>query len=593
MDYVCELIKPIFSELNEEEYDTEGIVDDIEDNTQSNICNSCVNKFSNIKLFNALKQTLNEYAYKNKSISFKDMDFALSKYYSLMGRNEYFDNNHIGLFEIFCFHNGYITEQEIKSELEKATNDCILTKFDIDKFPFGKDINIDSDYFKTQFKRQEIHRVLKTCFQNKYAYDINENKTYSNQYTDSQCESVTSCTAVENIKKALEYQYKTDNKAEIYEYCTNTNPNIIKDFHHILMRHLNHANKLKNDKNFQIIYKIMTTNIECNVSKCGGFSRNNRNKEKKSSKMTVEQQSTNDDDNLEHTYFIDLLDNIHCYFIHSFDTGFRLNADMTDQIYNNNDDVKLSPLAELDFDSNDIQRLYVDNVVQKLKTFLLDKQKKITDLRATTNKFVTTINDNETNDQKQNDDIVKEKETQYAFGMRYYYWAWFKNKTGLDWRNKGYKVQDWYIENKYQDFKEEMLNYLPIKQFNCVKLKSTHLLNKSNVLKRMKSDFYYTDRGMQPMYYGIPCGEPLKISNIMCVLFYTDYSELSYNFSKSFRRLSSSETDECLKKRHSNYWHWGKILRETVELYGNYIRNSKVHTFYHGVSFIYFNEFVA
>ena len=112
------------------------------------------------------------------------------------------------------------------------------------------------------------------------------------------------------------------------------------------------------------------------------------------------------------------------------------------------------------------------------------------------------------------------------------------------------------------------------------------------------------------LHYDISEGIPLSYNNILSVLFYTDYSSLSYNFSASFRKKCASETNESLKLRHSCYYHWSRLLHETVHLYGN-VLNAKhldkdgdvndafdedepfIGILYHGVSYMYFNSFVC
>ena len=69
-------------------------------------------------------------------------------------------------------------------------------------------------------------------------------------------------------------------------------------------------------------------------------------------------------------------------------------------------------------------------------------------------------------------------------------------------------------------------------------------------------------------YYGIIQGTPIGVDNIFALILYTDFDELSSDFSRSFRKIHAFETFENVKMRNSYYWWWSKILRETVELYG-------------------------
>ena len=57
----------------------------------------------------------------------------------------------------------------------------------------------------------------------------------------------------------------------------------------------------------------MPEKINCDIDKCKSFARNNRGSENENKQREGEK---DENDALE--YYIDLLDNIHCYFLHSY-----------------------------------------------------------------------------------------------------------------------------------------------------------------------------------------------------------------------------------------------------------------------------------
>ena len=65
---------------------------------------------------------------------------------------------------------------------------------------------------------------------------------------------------------------------------------------------------------------------------------------------------------------------------------------------------------------------------------------------------------------------------------------------------------------------------------------------------------------------------------------YTDFTEHSRLFSASFRKVGPYESAQDLVERHGEYHHWGKLLRELVEAYGEVMALSQIKTFFHGVS---------
>ncbi len=89
--------------LEEKEYDTDSLLEDVQ--YESSFLRAlCENELQNVELFEELKQIGDKYTNHHKSHTFKDMDYALSKYYVLMGRNidNYYTSKGIGKFEIYC-----------------------------------------------------------------------------------------------------------------------------------------------------------------------------------------------------------------------------------------------------------------------------------------------------------------------------------------------------------------------------------------------------------------------------------------------------------------------------------------------------------
>eukprot|EP01083_Nonionella_stella_P285896 973108_1 len=85
--------------------------------------------------------------------------------------------------------------------------------------------------------------------------------------------------------------------------------------------------------------------------------------------------------------------------------------------------------------------------------------------------------------------------------------------------------------------------------------------------------------------YEIPEGSPIKMKHILAVLLYTNHTDLSAAFSRSFRKISGSESDNKLKERHSHYANWARLLREAVECWGSRLWDTtqRRSIFYHGI----------
>ena len=193
------------------------------------------------------------------------------------------------------------------------------------------------------------------------------------------------------------------------------------------------------------------------------------------------------------------------------------------------------------------------------------------------------------------------KGTIYDSGYRFFYWPYyedFEDEYNLLWQttgyrclesNQGYSINHWYIPQKYKDLKYELLNN-QIYQFTSNQFADTF----SNATIKLQSWLddpecrTLASRGEQwEKCYGIKDGSEISVQHIMSVLFYTDFTDQSAAFSGTFRRTSPFEADESLKARNREFWNWSKLLRETVECFGQSmgeLYRAGLKTLYHGVS---------
>ena len=143
--------------------------------------------------------------------------------------------------------------------------------------------------------------------------------------------------------------------------------------------------QIKSDRHFKIIYDQLInskdTNLSCDISKCRVYSRNNRQKEI----ISIECK----DKRL--PMFIDILDTIHCYFIHSVDIAYRIIHD---------DDKPLIEETKANDDNN--YNIHIsseisayDPNIKRLKTYMGSKRKQLEklrgDRRVRNSKFITRI----------------------------------------------------------------------------------------------------------------------------------------------------------------------------------------------------------
>eukprot|EP01084_Bolivina_argentea_P053396 98008_1 len=413
---------------------------------------------------------------------------------------------------------------------------------------------------------------------------IKETNTTQIQYIS--VDILNKCKSIQSICNVLQYYETLNNKhkndedkicEELIKYIDDNkeSQNIINDYHYILTHYLNKSNPYINEANFEYINTLITQSIHCKLSDCKLYKRNRRD--------IADKTSNKNNAKAKVLFYVNLLDNIHSYFVHSYDNGCRIRYNQNSNENSNDVDKK---------ENKEEQKTYLlDKEMEKLKQAQkLQRSKSMHSKAATTydrivnNKFFTNMNDTQK-------DEKTETLGEYSFGQRYYYWEYYKHNVEKDPFNIGYCYKDWYINPKYNDMKSEILENINIDLYNEIFEKANQLLNKSNILKSMKvNNGVFGDY----LHFGIQDGQYLLISNILSILFYTDTSDLSYDFSLTFRKKSINETNNSMKNRNSCFYYWSKILNETVNLFGNALYRHKIPVLYHGVSkLMYFDSFVT
>ena len=85
--------------------------------------------------------------------------------------------------------------------------------------------------------------------------------------------------------------------------------------------------------------------------------------------------------------------------------------------------------------------------------------------------------------------------------------------------------------------------------------------NKVKRIRPNKSGFLF-------FKYGISKQDQISIDHILSLILYCDFTEYSTAFSRTFRKLSYSESMYDVKERNSSFYHQSKFFREVVECFG-------------------------
>ena len=148
---------------------------------------------------------------------------------------------------------------------------------------------------------------------------------------------------------------------------------------------------------------------------------------------------------------------------------------------------------------------------------------------------------------------------------------------GIQWKYKG-KGGEYRVYPRYKNLKEEMSNYthLPFDEIKEIMLK-TKRYSRTFLAKSIKK-------------YGY--ADPLKINHLICIIMYCDYGPLSRDFTISFRKSHEFQCLSQINKHNSGYYHWSKLLKETIGGYGqsctarNGVLNKLIGPFFCGMSVV-------
>eukprot|EP01084_Bolivina_argentea_P114578 203947_1 len=328
---------------------------------------------------------------------------------------------------------------------------------------------------------------------------------------------------------------------------------MLDEFHHLLFKHANNSD-------FEYISKFLGN---CEIDKCVAAQRIYRDRCNKTDEL-----KSND---VPVTAMMDLLAQMHCYYCHSTDIGYKLTESETTLIEHtiHGDDAEI-----------DDQFRIKNHKISEASRVLLQKHKKN---QRKHNKFNQLDNSQHTGDTALD---------AFRFGYKYYYWKYFQTLTDVEnfdvVNNFATNKTSWYIKPKYESFKEELTQNevirLTIEQFNHESQKASLKLSSLHG-KSIKADLVKTsdDATVDHSQWEIPKDSPIKLHHLIAIIIYCAYSELSFRFSETFRKINGSESDESLRRRHSNFYWLSRNIHEAVNVFSTSAWRGNIRTLYHGI----------
>ena len=219
---------------------------------------------------------------------------------------------------------------------------------------------------------------------------------------------------------------------------------LVNSFHHLLRDH--------SDKFEEIHYKLIEECNDgriCKASDCFILKRNNRNRAKYATNDQALKRLYFDCDNNNDIVNQQIMDSIHCHYFHSFDNGYKLSQ---------NDKLHIQQMiVDAEYKNDDIDTIN-DPLGTAIFSFISKKIKLNT---RTVTKFTSSFSN---------------KKIKYRFGIKFFYWKYYQNNIGSydisafrqhprnlgvqqpDPANHDALLGDFYVESKYKDLKQELVN---------------------------------------------------------------------------------------------------------------------------------------
>eukprot|EP01084_Bolivina_argentea_P194925 334525_1 len=312
---------------------------------------------------------------------------------------------------------------------------------------------------------------------------------------------------------------------------------LLNDYIHVLYVH---------SADMEDIYDTFIINT-CDVFKCSPFKRNYRDR----SYLVLKQYSYEPSgDVIHHIARQQLLDRIHSYLYHSFDTAYMLRKEEMNKCKANVDNNK----ALIEYIASK-RKIY--HSIPGFERFSTMQSKYVTDVGFKPNNSDT-----------------------YSYGYRYFYWKHYKNNPNehddAHWgsslkcishpvANRNSSLGDWYVSKKYCDLKEELTQNdvsISLNSWSCEAEKA---------LKHTKTDYAKSkkcNRTESAAYYEMTSGQCMSKEHIIAMMIHCHYDNLQKKFNETFRFENDNESVDRLKERHQNYYWFGRRLRECVECFG-------------------------
>eukprot|EP01084_Bolivina_argentea_P317112 549780_1 len=440
---------------------------------------------------------------------------------------------------------------------------------------------------------------------------------------------IDNCIGLQRIVSILSFYSTNYNKSDaITAYLSkyNVRKHLVNDYHHMIDKHLNEHNhsQSKCDKQFELIYAYMMEDKQlfCDIGTCNIWLRNNRERELVPVVSAAPPTPEGDDDKL--SMFMDMLDSIHCYFMHSVDIGHRIMIEDDNHNYFDQDlttcyDARMSflrrylgPKKAIQLKKQKQSCRFATNLRDNTKSMAGYLRKESMYLKQLRQRYMVLENgylSSYKTDKKEEltesielsrFDHVQMSENGAMLQFEFICEGDYANKRVFiasnmkeldDWLTAlkpnmvkkketkkemkcfGERYDYWSSASlypKYESIKEEVtsnnISRISHQAFTAAFNKAIHLRS-CHKIRNMMVCKDVTDE------YDVRWDATPRIDHILAVVLWTDYRVLSAQFRRTFDKLS--------KKMYDEFWIWSKFLIESVNAFGERLKKSRNKSCFH------------
>eukprot|EP01084_Bolivina_argentea_P090502 163069_1 len=336
-------------------------------------------------------------------------------------------------------------------------------------------------------------------------------QTFHNQI-DTACKG-TNCGKLNRLINTYKNKYGNDTYTSKFTF-------IINDYIHVLLEH-------NNDDDFEYICSQFGY---CDISKCAAAHRIYCKKTKNPSMAT----------NI-NIAMQQIMDKIHCYYSHTFDIGYRLNASERQSISCSDTEQKSNNELYYNY-----KLLKIKQLINKKQNFYFSQMK---------HRHQTKLNQL---GNKQPDEI---DENMYSFGYKFRY--------GYSGEHRHSNPQPIPVQPKYSSLKEELTT-------NAISIMAMDQFNHEYVKAKIHYDSEYCKKTFVPYCDDANMEWTFLIDYVLSLMIYCNYTELQYHFTKTYR-------DNC-GEDHNSFYHLATNLKISIHQFGKPTVDSYVKIFFHGIS---------